>query len=213
MSHPCSRLLAASIAAALSVPALGGSETNISFIVDGDTFFVPFEVRNISDAGIDVTRLLLDLTSTGTVFDTVTGGDPNGSNGVPFTPQSGSDFLTGLDEVTVVDGGSTLELLFSDFQPDEAITFNIDVDNATGPNDFIRGNNLIGALVTADFTNGVRLIGELQAITGNPDASGFNVTETTTVDPVDPNVIPSPAAAGVGLIGGAMLLWRRRKTA
>ena len=151
-----------------------GGSAGLTFIVDGDTFTQPFSITNSSTAGIFVTDFTLDLAPAGFVYDTV------GTGATPFTPQAGSDVTTGLLPVTVPDGSSLLDLDFNDFDPGETFSWAIDVDPPTG-NATVNGDELIGATATIDFSDGTRLVGFLMAVTGNPDAAEFTVTEVTTI--------------------------------
>jgi len=147
---------------------------SIFFLIDGDTFASPFSVENSSDAGELVTRMFIDLSATDLFFDTVNGGVPNDSLAVPFTPTDGSEITTGQFFDAVVDGGKTLDVRFNDFDPMEAFTFDIDVDFVDVATVF--GNEMIGALVFFEFSDGTALSGPISAVTGNPDAGQFTAT-------------------------------------
>lgn len=190
----------APLAMALALGASSVSATPmLDFFIDGDTFTQPFSITNNSDDGEFVTRFQLDLrTSAGVCFDPAGDSTCNGSLGVSFTANSGSDVTTGLTSATVTDeaGGvpawDFLDITFSDFNAGEVFSWDLDVDffnsGAT-----IFGDDMIGAIAFVDFSNGVRLIGELQAVAGNSDASAFTVVGQT--------VVPVPAPAGIAFLG------------
>lgn len=194
-------LLAAPVAA---TPAL-------DFIIDGDTFTSPFSFTNTSDGGEQLLSFSIDLSATTAVFDPVTGGVPNTTLGVPFTPVGGSDVTTGLTSSSVVDGGTTLDITFSDFDAGESFTFDLDVDQLAG-SPTVFGNDLIGATAIASFDDGQSVIGIFAALAGNPDASGFMATGIIPTPPA----VPLPAAMPLllaGLGGMALVSRRRRKSA
>lgn len=202
------RKFAAAAVCCVSFGTAAHAVPSFSFIIDGDTFTQPFSFSNTSTGGENLLRFFIDLTGTGKVFDTVTGGVPNTTIGVPFTPRSGSDITTGLTGNTVVDGGSTLNITFNDFQPTETFIFDIDVDDADPLGSAtVLGNELIGATAFADFSDGQRVSGIFAAIPGRPEASGFSATGITVTPPIP---LPAPALL---LFGGLGLLAALRKRA
>lgn len=175
---------------------------SLSFIIDGDTFGRPYSISNNSTSGETVTRFNLNL---GTIpsggpfcFDTVSGGACNPSPQSPLAFSAINPSTVGLTSpASVADGATVLDLLFSDFGAGEAFSWNIDVDSATTFSSF--GNNLIGATAFVDFSNGQRLLGTLQAIAGNADASAFTVTGIVQTSDVPEPV--SIALVSLGLLG------------
>ena len=104
-----------------------------------------------------------------------------------------------------MDGGSTLDIVFSMFDAGSTFLFDIDVDQVSGPT--VDGNEIIGATAYADFSDGQRLLGVFSAVPGNSDASAFGATGIV----ITPTV-PLPASlpllvAGIGACG-----FLRRKT-
>lgn len=176
------------LAVGLTLSAHGANATPImSFIIDGDTFSQPFRITNGSDAGESILRFFINLSTAGSsdlCFDTISGGGCNTSAGVPFTPLSGASVASS----GVVDGGSTLDIFFNSFNAGSTFSFDIDVDQPTSPT--VRGNQMIGATAFADFSDGTRLFGVFESISGNGDASAFNATGTTPTP-----AVPLPASA------------------
>jgi hypothetical protein len=116
-----------------------------------------------------------------------------------------------VNPVNVVDGSTFFQMAFTDFQAGETFSWLLDVD-PSDPNasPTIFGNQLIGATVWVDFSNGLRGTGLIEAVPGNDDAGQLFI-RTFTPSPG----VPEPAAwammlGGFGLIGTAM---RRRKQA
>ena len=194
----------------MSIAAPAQADGNLFFLIDGDTFTQPFAITNNSAAGETILEFGFDLTGTGVVFDPVDFGPPGNSTlGTPFTPLGGSDVTTGLvNPVNVVDGSTFFSMNFTDFDVGETFTWLLDVD----PSDpfasaTIFGNDLIGAQVYVDFSNGLRGSGLIEAVAGNSDA-GQLVIRTFTPTPA----IPEPSTwammiSGFGLAGAAL---RRR---
>lgn len=156
-----------------------GQNTGITFFIDGDTFTQPFSIINNS-AALDVTQIVFDIASSvaGAIYNTETGAF------VPFTPVLGSEVLTGLQTVNgtavppfpnnlVPDFSTLIDLVFNDFNPGEAIVYNIDADLTPGGDESVFGDQLIGSTLTATFSNGNTIMGALVAVPGNPDASIF----------------------------------------
>lgn len=184
----------------------------LTFLIDGDTFTQPFSITNNSTMGETVVGFGFDLTGTGYIFDTVDLGPPgNNTAGVPFTPVGGTGVSTGLIGAPVVaDGATFFQIGFGAFGVGETFQFDIDVDPAGVGSPTVLGNQLIGATIFADFSNGLRGTGQLVAVPGNPDASQFVITTFTPIPPA----VPEPATwamliLGFGAVGGAM---RRRAT-
>ena len=197
--------------AAVSLAAPAHADGNLFFLIDGDTFTQPFSITNNSTDSERVLGFGFDLSGTGVVFDPVNGGPPgNGTLGTPFTPLGGSDVTTGLvPPVNVVDGSTFFQMAFTDFQVAESFTWLLDVDPADpAASPTIFGNQLIGATVWVDFSNGLRGTGLIEAVQGNADAGQLFI-RTFTPSPG----VPEPAAwammlGGFGIVGAAM---RRRK--
>lgn len=199
------------LAAGLSFGASAAIATpSLSFIVDGDTFTSAFSFSNASDDNETLLAFGIDLTgsASGACFDLDQGDFVCArGGGTDFTPQGGTDITTGLLTSNVVNGGTTLDLTFDDFDAGETFSFVVDVDDAAGAT--VTGDELIGATAFADFSNGLRLIGEFEAVAGNSDASAFNVSAIVVTPP---SVVPLPAGLPLLAVGlGAFGLLRRRK--
>jgi len=195
----------------MSIAAPAQADGNLFFLIDGDTFTQPFAITNNSTAGETILEFGFNLAGTGVVFDPVDFGPPgNNTLGTPFQPLGGSDATTGLvNPVTVVDGSTFFSMDFTDFDVGETFSWLLDVDPADplAPTPTIFGNDLIGALVYVDFSNGLRGSGLIEAVAGNDDA-GQLVIRTFTPTPE----IPEPSTwammiTGFGLTGAAL---RRR---
>ena len=200
---------AAAAALACSGPAM--ADGALLFVIDGDTFTQPFSLTNNSTGGETILSFGFDLAGTGVVFDPVNGGVPNSTDGVPFTPVGSSAATTGLTaNPTIVDGSTFFQIFFNSFGVGETFAFNLDVDTAGSAT--VLGNQLIGATVFADFSNGLRGTGQLVGINGNLDASQFVITALTPI----PSAVPEPGTwammlLGFGGIGFAVRRDRRSK--
>jgi PEP-CTERM motif len=188
---------------ALATPAY--ADGGLTFLIDGDTFSLPFTITNTSTAGESVVGFGISLIAP-FGFDTVNGGFGI-DNSTAFAPQGGTDVATGYTgPASFADGVTSIDFTFTDFAVGESFVWLIDVDNPQFATVF--GNELIGSTGYADFSNGLRGLGVFEAVVGNDDAAQF-VIRTFTPSPG----VPEPAAwammlGGFGLIGAAM---RRRK--
>lgn len=199
-------------ALALGATALGAQASPaLYFLIDGDTFSQPYSIRNDSTGGERITRFQLDLSTiaAGTFcFDTLSANNTvcngNSNGGVPFSANGGTGALTGLIGTPVVpDGATLLDISFNHFDAAETFSWDIDVDQiGTVSQQTVTGNELIGATITVDFSDGQRLLGQLFAVAGNADASQFRATGIT-VTPVPITSTLALALAGLGLVGVA----------
>ena len=192
--------------AALAFAAPAHADGGLTFLIDGDTFSLPFTITNTSTAGETVVGFGISLIAP-FGFDTVNGGFGIDSS-APFTPQGGSDAATGYTGPgSFADGSTSIAFTFNDFAVGESFVWVIDVDNPDFATVF--GDQLIGSTGYADFSNGLRGLGVFEAVAGNSDAAQFVIRTFTPT----PGGVPEPAAwammlGGFGLVGSAM---RRRK--
>jgi hypothetical protein len=137
-----------------------------------------FQVTNTSEAGVQITSVVFDLSS-GILPDMVF--DPTGSGGDatsnPLTANSGAGatgFVAPLDPALDPfsqprNGGfDILTVDFSDFDPSEQFFFTTDVDPnsiqsvpGAGAAGAVSGYELVGSTVTVTFSNGETLVGSL----------------------------------------------------
>ncbi|WP_269519975.1 hypothetical protein [Alteromonas sp. BMJM2] len=181
----------------------------ISFFIDGNTFYNSFEIQNDSTANEKIESASIDLSGLGVVFDTVSGGVVNNSDGKQFTPVGGSDLATGLvGPVVVADGASFFEMFFTDFDSGESIVWDIDLDFMPSPTR-VDGDDLIGALVSIVFSSGETLFGSLEAVSGNSDASQFVASGITIGGPGSSVAVSAPGTFGILVLSMALMLVRR----
>lgn len=195
------------VLATMFLAAPAHADGGLTFLIDGDTFNLPYTITNTSTAGETVVGFGISLIGP-FGFDTVNGGFGI-DNSTAFAPQGGSEVATGYTgPASFADGSSSIAFTFGNFDVGESFVWLIDVD---GPDQVtVFGNELVGSTAYADFSNGLRGLGVFQAVDGNPDAAEF-VIRTFTPSPG----VPEPAAwammlGGFGLVGAAM---RRRKHA
>ena len=184
----------------------------VDFLIDGDTFTQPFTLTNASAAQQLISRVTLDISPTDLQFDI------DATTGQPFNPLGGSDALTGLvPTVNLTD--TLLEMQFNDFDPSETFQWLLDVDFIGDPGDLspVFGNDLIGSIMTIEFTDEVSLAtrtitGLLVADQNSRDAAtfasssggagGYGIRFDLEDSPqsrilVDQNVIEGSSAGGV----------------
>lgn len=181
------------------------ADGGLTFLIDDDTFNLPFTISNTSTAGEKVLGFGISLIAP-FGFDTANGGFGI-DNSTAFAPQGGSGVTTGYTgPAAFADGSPSIAFTFNNFDVGESFVWLIDVD---GPNQVtVLGNELIGSTGYADFSNGLRGVGVFEVVVGNADAAQF-VIKTLTPSPG----VPEPAAwammlGGFGIVGAAM---RRRK--
>ena len=196
--------LAVGLAMLVATPV--NAATSMLGIIDGDTFDNPFNFTNLSNDGETIDSLTLDLSGAGALcFDVGGGGVCNGSIGVPFTPQNGSDVTTGSSAPTIGNAETTLDLTFTNFDPFETLSFIIDVDVLNGAA-VTFGNDLIGATISAMFSDGSSLLAIFAGVEGNSDAAALILG-----DPVPPIPVPAGLPLLLTALGGLGFLARRRE--
>ena len=116
--------------------------------------------------------------------------------------------------VSVVDGATFFSMNFTNFTVGKSFSWLLDVDPADpmAASPSIFGNNLIGAAVYVDFSNGLRGTGFLQAVAGNEDASQLVITTFT-----DTPTVPEPTTwammiLGFGLAGTSLRIRTQART-
>ena len=151
-----------------------GAPVSVDFVVDGDTFNEPFTITNTSEVGRSLQRVTIDLGPTGLKFDD----DP--TTGRPFDPVPPSDLVTGLGNFQLNPEKTVLEIPFSEFDSGEVFQWLIDLDlvdpnNPLGPGiaTSVSGDDLIGAIVTLNFSGGNTLVGTMVGDSSRPDISRF----------------------------------------
>ena len=195
------KLAFACAASALALPSVAHADGGLTFIIDGDTFNNPYTITNSSTAGETVLGFGISLIDP-FLFDTETGG-PGMAAGTPFTPQGGSDVLTGYTGPAVfADGSTSIDFTFNDFSVGESFSWLIDVDSDTAVTVF--GNELIGSTGYADFSNGLRGLGIFEAVAGNDQASQFTIQTFLPTPSVPEPAIWAFMILGFGAIGTAM---------
>ena len=193
----------------LSLLSMGATATPIiGFFIDGNTYYNSFELENQSTDNESIVSAFIDLSGLNIFFDTVDGGAVNSSDGKQFTAVGGTDVTTGLSSpVIVADGASFFEMFFSDFNVGESIVWDIDLDFMPSPTR-VDGDDLIGALISIEFSTGEVLSGSLEAVAGNSDASQF---VASGIAPGAPVSVSAPGTFGVLIFSMALMLVRRFK--
>lgn len=144
--------------------------------IDGDTFSNPFRITNNASAGQQISKVTLDISPTGLVFDV----DP--TTGLPFNALNGTDTTTGFVNPAAV-GTNILTMDFNNFDPSEVFEWEIDVDFLNDPNDLspVFGDDLIGSIITVEFDDGTTtrtISGLLVADPDSRDAARFAATQS-----------------------------------
>jgi hypothetical protein len=197
--------------AAAAAANLAQAVPSLSFLIAGDTFNTTFSFTNTSTTGEKIDRFVLNLATISSggpfCFDTVNGGpcNPDPQSPTPFMAVNGTGITTGLTSPGVVaDGASVLDLRFTDFNVGERFDWMIDVDSASQLSIF--GNDLIGATITAYFSNGLTAVGALYGVAGNSQAAALSIDALVpTTD------VPEPGTLGLMGLAGAALLYRRKQ--
>jgi hypothetical protein len=182
---------------------------DIGTSIDGNTFDADFVITNNSSGGIEIDSIVFDFTplaSTGICFDLIAS-SCHRSGGSDF---SGSSLSGNVGFTTVfsdaVGGISSLDTLlinFTNFTFGEVFSFNVDIDNNT--NGSVFGNDLIGAIIKFNMSNGTQLVGVFDSVIGNADAASFLLTSDSTE-------ISAPLVGALMGFFGIAMLTRKRKS-
>lgn len=167
----------------------------LGFLISGDTFSQPFSIENTSIASVDITNFTFDLTPLpGGQFNFDTDSPPvvTASAATPFAPFGGTEVTTGLQTVNgstnppgwaIPDQAQVMNATFNNFGPGKTFQWVVDLDQTFGGDESVSGNELIGANVSVNFSNGANLTGGLFAVPGDPTASQFIATGGTLTGP------------------------------
>lgn len=145
------------------------------FKMSGNTVYEPFSISNLSTAGETIESFTLDISGLGFVFDTI---DRDGTTrySKPFTANSGTDLPTGLlSSSGALDNSTLLSVFFNDFNAGETFLFDIDVDTTTNNRAPVYGNELIGSLLSVEFSNGMLLAGSLGELNNSRRGSALSI--------------------------------------
>jgi hypothetical protein len=176
------------------------------FEMTGNTVYKPFSITNLSTNGEFIRSFTLDISGLGYVFDTL---DKDGTTtySKPFTANSGSGDVTGVLASSGADDNSTLlRAFFSDFNAGETFLFDIDVDLLGKNRTPIYGNQLIGSLLTVEFTDGMALSGSLGGVDNEATSTmlGLNGNDFSVA-------VNSPATLSLMALFPLVFLSRRLK--
>lgn len=188
---------------------------DIGFIVDGDTYNVPFTIENNSGAGLDITRFAFDLRPRSEQFLCFDegGSDCHPSAGRSFTIQAGDDvgYLSNLvtDAVGGIDSFDFLSVSFDDFNPGEIFSWLIDIDD--DPDGSVFGNDLIGSTFLVEMSNGLTYQGVLEGVDGNIDASQLRIIGES-LQSIDESVNRVPEPNSIFMLSIALVIAFASKT-
>lgn len=201
----------------LAAAVMTGSASAATVSIGGDSTFLEqgmeptlgdlFTISNTSDAGYQITSIVIDTSTSasGVIFDTVTGG-PGNDDGQPFVADAVSAADTGFLSVSGdTDGSQQITLSFTDFDPGETFSFTVDLDDAAL---FVNGIDFAGSTLTAVFDGAL-----IDPTTLTATYSGGHTSALATVSG-EVTVVPVPAAVylfGSGLLGLLGMSARRKK--
>ncbi|MBM7068746.1 hypothetical protein [Actibacterium sp. 188UL27-1] len=206
----------AACAALISAPALAvtfGYQMSINDPIfnstNGNANVPDFQLENISDlgSGIGITDFSLTIGNTGFNYDFV-------RIQSVFTDPMG-DLKATLNTVGTVNDGVGDDLLdydFTGFDAGDAFRFEVDVDPDSGsPTQDFRQVLFPTALLSVTFSNGSTLSQNLAP--ANTGVTGYRFAQTETI----PAPVPLPGSLALylsaGLVGGGLMLRRRKMRA
>lgn len=145
------------------------------FGMTGNTVYKPFSISNLSTSGEFINAFTLDITGLGYVFDTI---DNDGGTrySKALSPNSGTGAVTGLlSSSGAVENSTFLRVFFSNFNAGETFLFDIDVDLLGDARSPVYGNELIGSMLTVEFSDGMVLSGLLGGVDGKATSTSLNL--------------------------------------
>ena len=194
---------------ALSTVLLLSSKATASIIsvesfLDGNTASTGFNITNGASSTANIVSLTFDVSLIGLVFDTELGGAYTNGNARPLIPTRNSDLATGLIfPYSVTDGSTEFTISFGSFNPGETFSWLIDLDFFSGRQK-VFGSDLVGALLSISYDNGLTSLATYEAVSGNSNASQLVIVST-----VGQLNVSEPAPFLLLIVGLAIISFRK----